>query len=71
MPRPRKRPTEIISLRVPKDLIYFFGTLENRNEYVLRLIENDEVYKKYLQEKELLRQQEQQRNQPKGYTLYR
>lgn len=51
MPRPKKRPTEIISLRVPKDLIYFFNTLDNRNEYVLRLIENDEVYKKYLQEK--------------------
>lgn len=50
MPRPRKRQTEIISLRIPKDLIYFFGTLENRNQYILNLIENDPTYKKFLQE---------------------
>ncbi|HEF3546518.1 TPA: hypothetical protein R9111_001711 [Campylobacter upsaliensis] len=60
MPRPRKRPTEIISLRVPKDLIYFFGTLENRNNYVLQLIENSQEYKDYLRKKA----EQENKNQP-------
>lgn len=60
MPRPRKRPTEIISLRVPKDLIYFFGTLENRNNYVLQLIENSQEYKDYLRKKT----EQENKNQP-------
>lgn len=60
MSRPKRRPTEIISVRIPRDLIYFFGTLENRNQYILNLIQNDEIYKKYLQEK----RKKEEENQP-------
>ncbi|WP_052950248.1 hypothetical protein [Campylobacter jejuni] len=59
MPNIRKRPTETISTRVPKTLMKFFKTLENRNDYVLQLIENSKEYKDYLRNIT-----EQEKNQP-------
>lgn len=60
MPNIKKRPTEIIATRVPKSLMPFFKTLENRNNYVLQLIENSQEYKDYLRKKE----EQENKNQP-------
>lgn len=51
MPRPKKKPTKTISIRVQKDFLDFFATLENRNDYFLNLIQNDPNYQKFLQDK--------------------
>lgn len=44
----RKRPTEVIAIRVPKTLLKFFKTLKNRNEYFLQIIDESQKYKDYL-----------------------
>lgn len=51
MPRPKKKPTKTISIRVQKDFLDFFATLKNRNDYFLNLIQNDPNYQKFLQDK--------------------
>ncbi|EAI1981154.1 hypothetical protein EJ765_08530 [Campylobacter upsaliensis] len=60
MPNIRKRPTEIMTTRVPKSWLLFFKTLENRNNYVLQLIENSQEYKDYLRKKA----EQENKNQP-------
>lgn len=60
MPNIRKRPTEIMTTRVPKGWLPFFKTLENRNNYVLQLIENSQEYKDYLRKKA----EQENKNQP-------
>ncbi|EPG0503910.1 hypothetical protein ACSWYP_001654 [Campylobacter jejuni] len=60
MPNIRKRPTETISTRVPKTFLKFFKTLDNRNDYVLQLIENSKEYKEYLRKQA----EEESKNQP-------
>ncbi|EDP6839711.1 hypothetical protein G5F42_001798 [Campylobacter upsaliensis] len=60
MPNIRKRPTEIMTTRVPKSWLPFFKTLENRNNYVLQLIENSQEYKDYLRKKA----EQDNKNQP-------
>ncbi|EOX5592325.1 hypothetical protein ACPSQF_001773 [Campylobacter upsaliensis] len=60
MPNIRKRPTDTITTRVPKSWLPFFKTLENRNNYVLQLIENSQEYKDYLRKKA----EQENKNQP-------
>ena len=61
MPRPKKRPTYIKSLRVDKDTKEFLESLENANEFVLQLLQASDEYKQFLQD---LRDKDLE-NQPK------
>lgn len=49
MPNIKKRPTEVIATRIPKSLLPFLKIFENRNDFILSLIENSKEYKEYLQ----------------------
>lgn len=49
-----------MTTRVPKSWLPFFKTLENRNNYVLQLIENSQEYKDYLRKKA----EQENKNQP-------
>lgn len=61
MPRPKKRPTYIKSLRVDKETKEFLESLENANEFVLQLLQASDEYKQFLQD---LRDKDLE-NQPK------
>lgn len=61
MPRPKKRPTYIKSLRVDKDTKDFLESLDNANEFVLQLLQASDEYKQFLQD---LRDKDLE-NQPK------
>lgn len=61
MPRPKKRPTYIKSIRVDKDIKEFLESLENANEFVLQLLQASDEYKQFLQD---LRDKDLE-NQPK------
>ncbi len=61
MPRPKKRPTYIKSLRVDKDTKEFLESLDNANEFVLQLLQASDEYKQFLQD---LRDKDLE-NQPK------
>lgn len=61
MPRPKKRPTYIKSLRVDKETKEFLESLDNANEFVLQLLQASDEYKQFLQD---LRDKDLE-NQPK------
>lgn len=61
MPRPKKRPTYIKSLRVDKDTKEFLESLDNANEFVIQLLQASDEYKQFLQD---LRDKDLE-NQPK------
>lgn len=61
MPRPKKRPTYIKSIRVDKDTKEFLESLDNANEFVIQLLQASDEYKQFLQD---LRDKELE-NQPK------
>lgn len=61
MPRPKKRPTYIKSIRVDKDTKEFLESLDNANEFVLQLLQASDEYKQFLQD---LRDKDLE-NQPK------
>ena len=61
MPRPKKPPTYIKSIRVDADTKQFLESLDNANEFVLQLLQASDEYKRFLQE---LRDKELE-NQPK------
>lgn len=61
MPRAKKRPTFIKSIRVDFETKQFLESLENANEFVLQLLQNTDDYKKFIR---VLREKENQ-NQPK------
>lgn len=61
MPRPKKRPTYIKSLRVDKDIKEFLESLDNANEFVIQLLQASDEYKQFLQD---LRDKDLE-NQPK------
>lgn len=61
MPRPKKRPTYIKSLRVDKETKEFLESLENANEFVIQLLQASDEYKQFLQD---LRDKDLE-NQPK------
>lgn len=61
MPRAKKRPTFIKSLRVDSETKQFLESLENANEFVLQLLQNTDDYQKFIK---VLREKENQ-NQPK------
>ncbi|BDB65819.1 hypothetical protein T36_2298 (plasmid) [Helicobacter cinaedi] len=61
MPRAKKRPTYIKSLRVDSETKQFLESLENANEFVLQLLQNTDDYQKFIK---ALREKENQ-NQPK------
>lgn len=61
MPRAKKRPTYIKSLRVDSETKQFLESLENANEFVIQLLQNTDDYKKFIR---ALREKENQ-NQPK------
>lgn len=61
MPRPKKRPTYIKSIRVDKETKEFLESLENANEFVLQLLQASDEYKQFLQD---LRDKDLE-NQPK------
>lgn len=61
MPRAKKRPTFIKSLRVDSETKQFLESLENANEFVLQLLQNTDDYQKFIK---ALREKEQE-NQPK------
>lgn len=50
MPRAKKPPTFIKSLRVDLELKEFLEQQENANEFVIQLIKSDEKYQKFLRE---------------------
>ena len=61
MPRAKKAPTYIKSLRVDRETKLFLESLNNANEFVLQLLKDSNEYQKFLQKlKEL-----ENRNQPK------
>ncbi|HHD0419063.1 TPA: hypothetical protein ACOS24_001863 [Campylobacter coli] len=65
MPPLKSKPqTEVFSTRVPKTLMKFFKTLENRNDYVLQLIENSKEYQEYLRKQA----EEENKNQPSLFS---
>lgn len=43
MPRPKKRPTYIKSLRVDKETKEFLESLDNANEFVIQLLQASDV----------------------------
>lgn len=61
MPRPKKRPTYIKSIRVDKETKEFLESLDNANEFVLQLLQASDEYKQFLQD---LRDKDLE-NQPK------
>ena len=61
MPRAKKRPTYIKSLRVDSETKQFLESLENANEFVLQLLQSTDDYQKFIK---ALREKENQ-NQPK------
>ena len=61
MPRAKKRPTFIKSLRVDSETKQFLESLENANEFVIQLLQSTDDYKKFIK---VLREKENQ-NQPK------
>lgn len=61
MPRPKKRPTYIKSIRVDKDTKEFLESLDNANEFVIQLLQTSDEYKQFLQD---LRDKDLE-NQPK------
>ncbi len=61
MPRAKKRPTYIKSLRVDSETKQFLESLENANEFVIQLLQNTDDYKKFIR---ALREKENE-NQPK------
>lgn len=61
MPRPKKRPTYIKSLRVDKETKEFLESLDNANEFVIQLLQASDEYKQFLQD---LRDKDLE-NQPK------
>lgn len=61
MPRSKKRPTYIKSLRVDKDTKEFLESLDNANEFVIQLLQASDEYKQFLQD---LRDKDLE-NQPK------
>ncbi|TLD91039.1 hypothetical protein LS74_010615 [Helicobacter magdeburgensis] len=61
MPRAKKRPTFIKSLRVDSETKQFLESLENANEFVLQLLQSTDDYQKFIK---ALREKENQ-NQPK------
>lgn len=61
MPRAKKRPTFIKSLRIDSETKQFLESLENANEFVLQLLQNTDDYQKFIK---VLREKEQE-NQPK------
>lgn len=61
MPRPKKRPTYIKSIRVDKETKEFLESLDNANEFVIQLLQASDEYKQFLQD---LRDKELE-NQPK------
>ncbi len=61
MPRPKKRPTYIKSIRVDKETKEFLESLENANEFVIQLLQASDEYKQFLQD---LRDKDLE-NQPK------
>lgn len=61
MPRLKKRPTYIKSLRVDKETKEFLESLDNANEFVLQLLQASDEYKQFLQD---LRDKDLE-NQPK------
>lgn len=50
MPRPKKRPTYIKSIRVDKDTKEFLESLDNANEFVIQLLQASDEYKQFLQD---------------------
>lgn len=48
MPRPKKEPTYIKSIRVDSKIKEFLETLDNANEFVLQLLRETDDYKKFL-----------------------
>lgn len=61
MPRVKKRPTFIKSLRVDSETKQFLESLENANEFVIQLLQSTDDYQKFIK---ALREKENQ-NQPK------
>lgn len=61
MPRAKKRPTYIKSLRVDSETKQFLESLENANEFVIQLLQSTDDYQKFIK---ALREKENQ-NQPK------
>ena len=61
MPRVKKRPTFIKSLRVDSETKQFLESLENANEFVIQLLQSNDDYQKFIK---ALREKENQ-NQPK------
>ncbi len=61
MPRAKKRPTFIKSLRVDSETKQFLESLENANEFVIQLLQSTDDYQKFIK---ALREKENQ-NQPK------
>lgn len=61
MPRLKKRPTYIKSIRVDKDTKEFLESLDNANEFVIQLLQASDEYKQFLQD---LRDKDLE-NQPK------
>lgn len=61
MPRLKKRPTYIKSIRVDKETKEFLESLDNANEFVLQLLQASDEYKQFLQD---LRDKDLE-NQPK------
>lgn len=61
MPRPKKRPTYIKSIRVDKETKEFLESLDNANEFVIQLLQASDEYKQFLQD---LRDKDLE-NQPK------
>ena len=61
MPRAKKRPTYIKSLRVDSETKQFLESLENANEFVIQLLQSTDDYQKFIK---ALREKENE-NQPK------
>lgn len=64
MPRNKKRPTFIKSVRIDFEMKQFLESLDNANEFVIQLIRETEDYKKFIQ---LLAEQDL-KNQPRLFA---
>lgn len=52
MPRPKKEPTHIKSIRVDSKIKEFLESLDNTNEFVIQLIKETQEFQKFLRELE-------------------
>lgn len=66
MPNIRKSPTKIIAFRVRDDMLEFFDSLENKNEFLVALVSRCSAFKEFKKQKA---QKELEKNEPSVFDF--